>query len=298
MIPEPKIIGYDIGCAFKKTASKAINNLSARFVIPSMHGYAHNRPCQIDHHPKYVAGAGIEDFETCERFFSNSNNCAGITRYTTHFHRHQLLDLHFRDSDQAHFLSSGKFIYKNYSDALERITQLTKTFFLVGAEDDVRNGTYEGYLRAEANLLSRLRLEPYDEQSRFKYVELLEAFWLAEAEYGQASRKCKRKASSIPVLALTQGLPPVLAEALRVYNETSGKAQVLEGFLGIQTRWTPDSPEYIEASKWAKERKYRLALDRLERLVIQRLFELQKANLVSTGKFLVFQCGIQLITIL
>lgn len=249
-----------------------------------MHGYAHNRACQIDHHPKYVAGTGIEDFETCERFFSISNNCAGITRYTTPFHRHQLLDTHFRDSDQSHFLSSGKFIYQNYSDALERISRLTKTFILVGAEEDVRAGTYESYLRAEAALLHKLRLEPLEDQSRFKYVDMLEAFWAAEVQYQKMTKKYKRPNISLSVQALTQKLPAPLAEALRIYNETSEKASCLEQSLGIPTRWTPDSEEYIDACKWAKERKYRLALDRLERLVIQRLFELQKANLVSTGK--------------
>jgi hypothetical protein len=55
--------------------------------------------------------------------------------------------------------------------------------------------------------------------------------------------------------------------------------------LSITIRWEPESQDYKDARVWANERRYRLALDRLERLVIQRLFELQKANLVSTGKY-------------
>lgn len=282
MFPGPKLIGYDIGCSFKQTAAKGIKNLNARFVIPAMHGYAHNRPCQLEHHPKYVLGTGIEDFETCERFFSISNNCAGISRYSTPFHRHQLLDIHFRDSDASHRLASGKFIHENYVEALKRISVLSETFIAIDSVDQAQDGTFESYLKAEAALLHRLRLEPLEDQSRYKYVEALQNFWSARTNLDALSRRYG--ISTSPVISIRQPLPADVKNALREYNETSEIARWAERILHIEVRWEPDSPEFVDAQKWANERKYRLALDRLERLVIQRLFELQKANLVSTGK--------------
>lgn len=57
-----------------------------------------------------------------------------------------------------------------------------------------------------------------------------------------------------------------------------------EEALGVSDRWSPTSEEYLAAKKYLVERKYRLALDHLEKLVVQRLFELQKTHLSSTGK--------------
>jgi hypothetical protein len=57
----------------------------------------------------------------------------------------------------------------------------------------------------------------------------------------------------------------------------------LESELHID-RWTPAHPEYKEAVKLYAERGYRLALDRLERLVVQRLMELQKCHIRGTSE--------------
>ena len=58
-----------------------------------------------------------------------------------------------------------------------------------------------------------------------------------------------------------------------------------EDALKVQVRWTPGMKEYDDAKAYLTERKYRLALDHVERLVVQRLFELQKTHLASTGEF-------------
>jgi hypothetical protein len=57
----------------------------------------------------------------------------------------------------------------------------------------------------------------------------------------------------------------------------------LEVKLNITVRWSPTSPEYIETMKYVRERKYRRALDHLQRLVVQRLFELHRLNLSGVG---------------
>jgi hypothetical protein len=52
---------------------------------------------------------------------------------------------------------------------------------------------------------------------------------------------------------------------------------------GIEARWLPDSPAYNDALKLLSERKYCRAVDRLERLVVQRLFELTKLGMNGVG---------------
>ena len=180
-----------------------------------MHGYAHNRLCQLSYHPKYVKGAGIEDFETCERTFSISNNCAGISRYTTAFHRLQLIDTHFADSDSARRLAVGKFIYNNYLEASNRVRKLELTFRELGYIDEVRDGTFARYLEEEHKHLLSLGSETVLEQSRFKYVEMLQQHWKAKANWEEIATKEGIRGTVVPWNA---PIPPRVKQALVALN--------------------------------------------------------------------------------
>jgi hypothetical protein len=57
----------------------------------------------------------------------------------------------------------------------------------------------------------------------------------------------------------------------------------LERRIGVTQRWTPADPEYQEALKYLHNWRFIRAVQHLEGLVVQRLFELAKANLASTG---------------
>lgn len=151
----------------------------------------------------------------------------------------------------------------------------------------VRDGTYQVYLADEASHFSTMQLPPLEEQSRFNYIHTLQRTWKAQAALDAASRKYKIQPSLC--VPLRKKLPAEVSRALHENNIAESTTRCLEVALGITVRWEPESDEYKEALDWASERDYRLALDKLERLVIQRLFELQKANLVSTGEFRVFE---------
>jgi hypothetical protein len=56
---------------------------------------------------------------------------------------------------------------------------------------------------------------------------------------------------------------------------------------GIDNRWTPDSDEWKRAVEYTRVRDFQKALDKLEALVVQRLFELSKMGLAGTGKYCV-----------
>jgi hypothetical protein len=60
----------------------------------------------------------------------------------------------------------------------------------------------------------------------------------------------------------------------------------LESKLNLKRTWTEADPEYQEAVKYLQHREFHRALDRVQQLVVQRLFELSKANIAGMGIFL------------
>ena len=64
-------IGHDVGCSSKKTIASSLlgphaKDLNLQVVVNAFHGFAHNHICQLQNHPLYLTGFGIEDLETCE----------------------------------------------------------------------------------------------------------------------------------------------------------------------------------------------------------------------------------------
>lgn len=57
----------------------------------------------------------------------------------------------------------------------------------------------------------------------------------------------------------------------------------METVMNIGRRWEPTDQEYKEAVEYINTHKYRRALERLHKLVVQQLFELHKMNLSNTG---------------
>ncbi len=61
--------------------------------------------------------------------------------------------------------------------------------------------------------------------------------------------------------------------------------ETVERTLEIAERWKEGSDEYEAALEYVHNRRFIRAVDELERLVVQRLFELSKANLAGTGGY-------------
>jgi len=100
-------IGYNIGCSFSKTVQSSsltaqAATLNIQFAVPSFHGYACNRRCQLSYHPLYMTGFGLEDMETCKRMFSAFNGLVPATWYSSSFHQHQAINMfaHQWDDDK------------------------------------------------------------------------------------------------------------------------------------------------------------------------------------------------------
>ncbi|KAG2130223.1 hypothetical protein DEU56DRAFT_740765, partial [Suillus clintonianus] len=110
--------GYDIGCSYGKTVAASSISLKAstnhhRFLVNSFHGHAHNRQCQLQFHPLYQNGLGIEDLETCERVFSASNAVAPVIRHASYFHWLQFIELHFDQWDSDKYLELSRFLLES-----------------------------------------------------------------------------------------------------------------------------------------------------------------------------------------
>lgn len=57
----------------------------------------------------------------------------------------------------------------------------------------------------------------------------------------------------------------------------------LETKLQLSVRWVEDDPEYKATLEYIRLRDYHRALDSIQRLVVQRLFEVARANLSGMG---------------
>lgn len=67
-------------------------------------------------------------------------------------------------------------------------------------------------------------------------------------------------------------------------NYLHEKADAFLELLDLPRHWQPDDPECIAARKMYSERRLMQAIDKLEALVVRRLFELQKCHVSGTSK--------------
>ncbi|KAJ7713193.1 hypothetical protein B0H14DRAFT_2413947 [Mycena olivaceomarginata] len=252
-------------------------------VVPAFHGHAHNRACQIGWHPLYVDGVGLEDFEECERTFAKSNHLASTTRLATPFHRQQQIDEHFKFHDEDKHAASGNFIYQNYRQALEKIAINAGQLSLLESSLGTTAADYEHYHATEVKYFQDLRKEPEDVQRTVDYIGKLQKHADASAASDQAKTEFKRLDFNI----LTNGYTKPQITLVRTrYRTTYTKFLAVEEDLcrfeeahGIEVRWMPDSKEYKDGLTLTTQRKYREALTEVERLVVQRLFELTKLGM-------------------
>ncbi|KAI6015494.1 hypothetical protein BKA83DRAFT_4498752 [Pisolithus microcarpus] len=295
---QDQAVGHDVGCASKKTIAssslgKEAQEKQLKVVVNAFHGFAHNRMCQLENHPLYQSGFGNEDLETCERIFSSSNNTAPLIRHASEFHWKQFLDLHFNQWDADKYLELSRFLYNNYKQALCIIQTHPAELERFKRSKDLTDNNFESWHREELEYLKRCAGESDATSIAAQYVELLEKLNFAEATYGSVTQ--------VPYLTYTpaeftstaglnesarQGTNAVNAEyasALRKYQLQLNVVANFEQQHNIIDRWTPLHREYINAREYTKHRVFIRAVEELEGLVVQRMFELSKANLAKTG---------------
>ncbi|KAG2120252.1 hypothetical protein DEU56DRAFT_747007 [Suillus clintonianus] len=291
-------LGHDIGCTSRKTvASSSIGakaqELNLVIAVNAFHGYAHNRRCQLAHHPLYLEGFGIEDLETCERIFSSSNSACGLIRHASYFHWVQYLDLHFDQWDKDKYLELSNFLRNNYAQALRMIEEYTPLLDEFKMRKSLTDDTFLQWREEESEFLANLALEPPSDAIAVAYVEELEKLQRAEATYGNMTGVpflTYTPASFTPSSGLNsearQSSRTAEAELLAALRRLRLQMNVVEDFErrhGINRRWEVSDPHYQQAHQYSGQRRFVRAVEELEGLVVQRMFELSKANLSSTG---------------
>ncbi|RDX47631.1 hypothetical protein OH76DRAFT_1456691 [Lentinus brumalis] len=299
------LIGYDIGCTFDGTIKRSslgpeFVRLQCRCCVNAFHGYSHSHSCQTVNHPSVIKGAGLEDFEGMERAFSASNELAPITRYASKYHRRMHIDRHYAQWDEDKYANLGTMLYNNYRQALAILEQEVPLLEQWLRDNACQEQDLEAWQREEAEYFATIGKVTEVDQFAVEYVARLREYWALEdraansmsafvtsipEDYQPASRTRSRRATTDYLRDASDTLKR--ETEMRFLRERRDSALrdviALELRMGIETRWTPSTPRFIETAQYVTERDYRLALEELHRLVVQRLFELQSMNLSHTA---------------
>ncbi|KAE9387561.1 hypothetical protein BT96DRAFT_1004976 [Gymnopus androsaceus JB14] len=117
-------IGYDIACGMvDKIACSPLSQLARdeklQMLIGLLHGYAHNRLCQLSFLMLYIYGAGIEDMEVLRTLLLPVQCSCLRYSYMSKFRRRQAIACYayHRDNFET-YANLSKLIYSNYKQAL------------------------------------------------------------------------------------------------------------------------------------------------------------------------------------
>ncbi|RDX46383.1 hypothetical protein OH76DRAFT_1356170 [Lentinus brumalis] len=302
--------GYDIGCEFLATVNnssigEAFRDSGSCFCVNAFHGYSHSYTCQVKFHPLRIVGMGLEDLETMERIFSASNQLASITRYASPYRCRVLIAMFFEHWDSEKYSNIGLMLYNNYRQALQIIEEKTPMLHEAMSALQITEADLEKYRAEEREYFSSLRDEDPEDLRDVLYVEALrelEELRDTSARYYDRTARAAdaaAKAGSGPALTfLTPTSGPTTYDAdlsatrkletRRRYlrdrvDQLTADVNEIEVRFGIEKRWEPMDEKYLKAVKYIATRTYQRALGRLQRLVIQRLFELHKMNIAQTG---------------
>ncbi|KAJ7148713.1 hypothetical protein C8R43DRAFT_1128944 [Mycena crocata] len=284
--------GYDVGCHFGATvANSDLGDLAKeknlKCLVGSFHGHAHNRLCQLSFLATYVEGMGLEDLEGCERYFSRSNGLAKSCRYASRFHRQQEITTYVKHFDSFEtYANLSKFLCTNYRQALAilRTEPALKVWMREEGVKDV--GEFHQWLLEEKAYLMSLKNTPKSntETLEMEYVQKLVNLSASQAKYSIVAAEAKKarddNAPYVPGVAKTEIARRHAKE--KVTRDTDAVME-LEDILEILERWTTSSPKWVATVEAVKRRKYQLALDGLELLIVERIFELTKMNQSQTG---------------
>ncbi|KAJ7734061.1 hypothetical protein B0H14DRAFT_3097692 [Mycena olivaceomarginata] len=255
--------GYDVGCDFQTTLKNSPLGECAkcknfRCLVGAFHGHAHNRLCQLCFLATYVEGLGLEDLEGCER-----------CRYASRFHRQQEITAYVKHYDTFHtYANLSKFLCDNYKQALGILKTEHKIRQFMAKEEIANYQVFHDWLEEEKAEESKDQTETLEMEYVQKLVNLDTSRYVIFSDrigYSQVFQ-CKICDNT----TYTPGTSK--AELAR----RRGKEKV-EHDLEASEKWQSTVGEI-------KKRKYQLALNSVEHLIVQRIFELTKVNQSQTAR--------------
>ncbi|KAF7367948.1 hypothetical protein MSAN_00859900 [Mycena sanguinolenta] len=294
--------GYDVGCHFETTVANSELGAEARekklkCLVGSFHGHAHNRLCQLRVLATYVEGMGLEDLEGCERFFSRSNGLAKSCRYASRFHWQQEITTYAKHFDAFEtYPNLSKFLCNNYRQALtilktEGALQAwmrqegvdgVDQFHEWLAEEKVYLEGLKGAAKTNTETLEMEYVQKLVNLSASQYVFVCASTCLAKYQVAAAEAQRAKGDDGTYVLGISKE-DRARRHAQEKMEKDLERVQELEEILEIEERWTTASSKWLETVGEIKKRKYHIALDQLELLIVERIFELTKMNQSQTG---------------
>lgn len=237
---------------------------------------------------------GLEDLETLERIFSGSNHLATVTRYATAYRRRLLINEYFKDWDEEKYANLSQFIYDNFWQADAVIQDNSGPLRQSMDSLKITDNDLKVWYKEEHEYFESLGKEtPWDVHA-MAYVEALETLDAASARLDTVSNQFL---SSVPEdyqfnlenayasqTSTTRRLETSRQSLRDDYNAALTEVRTIELAMGITRRWERTDEAYIATAKYLAHRAYHRALNNLQRLVVQRLFELRKLNLQKTGE--------------
>ncbi|KAJ7307849.1 hypothetical protein DFH08DRAFT_719918 [Mycena albidolilacea] len=287
--------GYDVGCDFQTTLKNSPLGECAkcknfRCLVGAFHGHAHNRLCQLCFLATYVEGLGLEDLEGCERFFSGSNGLAKSCQYASRFHRQQEITAYVKHYDTFHtYANLSKFLCDNYKQALGILKTEHKIRQFMAKEEIANYQVFHDWLEEEKAFLLGLQEESKDqtETLEMEYVQKLvnlDTSRFSSAKYVVLATEARKAQGDNAAYTLGTSKAELARRRGKEKVEHDLEAvQELEERLGIVDRWTTESEKWQSTVGEIKKRKYQLALNSVEHLIVQRIFELTKVNQSQTG---------------
>ncbi|KAG1892860.1 uncharacterized protein F5891DRAFT_963824 [Suillus fuscotomentosus] len=283
--------GYDIGCRFKTTLSRSSLRPHARTLnhtplVGAFHGHAHRRLCQLDHLTTYVTGLGLEDLEGCERTFSKSNVLAPATRYASVFHHRQANLGYFEHNNEFEIYHNLTTFLYNYKQALNILydgqTVLPRLMQELGVTDE---SELEAWLENERWNTKAGGKDLEQETLQMEYWQKLVNLSTSKKELDGTAWSLTMPGSSFGQadVSMTVRLKTACCHALENYEKDLKIVHDLEMKLGVDKHWQLEDIEWQNAGWLVVNRKYQLALDTLEGLIVARIFELSKMNRAGTG---------------
>ncbi|GAW02457.1 hypothetical protein LENED_004115 [Lentinula edodes] len=277
---ENLLIGYDIGCSFSETIAKtslneAFQKKKCHTCVNAFHGYSHNTLCQQSFHLTHIKGMGLEDLETLERIFSQSNQLAAVTRYMSRYHHKVFIDLFFWQWDSDKYANLGTMLFNNYIQALAELVHDLEQFNLM--ESDL-----EAMWVDQAGHFKELEKERAEEVNGVAAAleRSYTAFRIQEPEDFEQLPPHSSYSSGLSETRKTETRRRFLGEK---QDNVLWEILQMESQMDVRRRWTPLDSEYKAALKYMTERKYLQALENLHFLVIKRLFEMHKLNMSGTA---------------
>ncbi|KAJ7779945.1 hypothetical protein B0H16DRAFT_1830520 [Mycena metata] len=273
---------YDIACHFEATirnsklSDRAKEN-ALKMLVGAFHGHAHNRLCQLSFLANYIEGLGLEDLEGCERFFSKSNDLAKCVRYASRFHRQQEITQFIKHHNSFEtYANLSKFLCNNYEQALDILRTEPALRQWMRKEGIESTDVFKEWLKEEKEWL----LKKKEVTVEMQYVQKLINWSVSNREIRQAKAADDNYSPANNVKRRR-----ALQHAKESVGQALGLVQDLEDRLNIDPnhRWTSTSPEWIAGIKRLKEKKFCDALDALELLIVEQIFELTKINQSQTG---------------